>query len=111
MAEFDADGAVALGSESTFGTHRPNVPKLALDVSEACEALGVSWDFWQAHVAPEVRIVRRGRRKLVPVAELMRWLDENAELALNTGVDTLTSPKSPANRGVRARRAPGREAA
>jgi hypothetical protein len=57
-------------------------PRLALSVAEACAALGVSWDFWQEHIAPEVRVVRRGRRKLVSVAELERWLDRNAELLL-----------------------------
>ena len=63
------------------GKHK-SVARLALDVGEACAALGVGWDFWQEHVAPEVRIVRRGRRKLVAVAELTRWLEDNAELAL-----------------------------
>jgi hypothetical protein len=52
---------------------------LALNVEEACAALGVSWDFWAEHIAPEVRVVRRGRRKLVAVSELERWLDRNAE--------------------------------
>jgi acetyl-CoA carboxylase carboxyltransferase component len=56
---------------------------LALDVSECCAALGCSWDFWSEHVAPEVRIVRRGRRKLIAVAELERWLDENAHAVLD----------------------------
>lgn len=59
--------------------HISPVPRLALDVSEACEALGVSWDFWQAHIADDVRIVRRGRRKLIAITELQRWLDEHAE--------------------------------
>ena len=58
------------------------VPRLALSVEEACASLGVSWDFWAQHIAPELRIVRRGRRKLVSVTELQRWLDENAELVL-----------------------------
>ena len=58
------------------------VPRLALSVEEACAALGVSWDFWSEHVAPELRIVRRGRRKLVPVSELQRFLEHNAERAL-----------------------------
>ena len=58
------------------------VPRLALSVEEACAALGVSWDFWSEHVAPELRIVRRGRRKLVAVAELERWLAENGEQLL-----------------------------
>ena len=50
-----------------------------MNVEEACEALGVSWDFWKEYVAPEVRMVRRGRRKLIAVAELERWLERNAE--------------------------------
>ncbi len=81
-------------------------PRLALDVSEACAALGVSWDFWQQHVAAEVPIVRRGRRKLVPVRALEAWLDENAHSVVDTGVPTRTARKVPANRGVRASRAP-----
>ena len=53
--------------------------RLALSVSEACEALGVSWDFWSEYIAPEVRVVRRGRRKLIAVTELERWLERNGE--------------------------------
>lgn len=58
------------------------VPRLALNVEEACASLGVSWDFWQEHIAPDVCVVRRGRRKLVAVRELERWLAENAERVL-----------------------------
>jgi hypothetical protein len=64
-------------------TPTPVGRRLALNVEEACAALGVSWDFWHDHIAPEVRIVRRGRRKLVAVSELQRWLDRNSELALD----------------------------
>jgi hypothetical protein len=53
--------------------------RLALNVEEACAALGVPWDFWAEYVAPEVRVVRRGRRKLIAVAELERWLERNGE--------------------------------
>jgi len=60
------------------------LPKMALSIDEACAALGISWDLWNEHVAPEVRLVRLGRRRLVPVAELQRWLAEHAEL---DGVD------------------------
>jgi hypothetical protein len=71
---------------STFGPgERANpVPRLALSVDECCASLGCSWDFWNEHVAGEVKVVRRGRRKLIPIAELQRWLDENAELLLET---------------------------
>jgi hypothetical protein len=58
------------------------VPRLALNVEEACADLGVSWDFWQEHIAPDLHLVRRGRRKLVAVRELERWLEDNAEFAL-----------------------------
>lgn len=56
------------------------VPKLALSIEETCAALGISWDLWDQHVRPEVRMIRVGRRRLVPVAELQRWLAEHAEL-------------------------------
>lgn len=61
---------------------RPSSPPLALTVEGACTALGVSWDVWKEHIAPEVRIVRIGRRQLIPVAELERWLADHAESAL-----------------------------
>lgn len=67
-------------------------PRLALDVAESCEALGVSWDFWSEHVAPEVRIVRRGRRKLVPVRALEAWLDANAHAVLDPTGATQRDP-------------------
>ncbi len=58
------------------------VPRLALNVKEACAAIGVSWDVWKAQVEPDVRLVRLGTRKLVPIAELERWLAEHAETIL-----------------------------
>lgn len=56
--------------------------RLALSSTEAAAALGVSPDYFRQHVAPELRIVRRGRHRLVPVRELERWLDVNATRAL-----------------------------
>jgi excisionase family DNA binding protein len=61
---------------------KPQTPALALSVEQACAALGVSWDTWREHIEPDVRIVRLGRRKLVPVRELEKWLDEHASIAL-----------------------------
>jgi excisionase family DNA binding protein len=60
----------------------PEITRLALSKSEAAQALGVSVDFLERHVMHELRIVRRGRRRLVPVRELERWLDANAAFAL-----------------------------
>jgi len=61
---------------------KPSTPALALSVEQACAALGVSWDTWREHIEPEVRIVRIGRRKLIPLRELERWLADHAESTL-----------------------------
>ncbi len=58
------------------------LPRLALSPDEAAAALGVSRDYFDEHVARELRIVRRGRRKLIPVREIERWLDRSATLTL-----------------------------
>jgi excisionase family DNA binding protein len=71
------------------------VPRLALTKSEAAEALGVSVDFFEDHVMCELRIVRRGRRRLIPLAELMRWLEDSADRALP---DERQAPYSPSDR-------------
>lgn len=53
-------------------------PRLALSPDEAAAVLGVSRDYFDEHVIDELRIVRRGRRILVALAELERWLDRAA---------------------------------
>jgi hypothetical protein len=55
-----------------------SLPRLALTAMEAPAALGVSHDFFREHIAGELRWVRRGRKKLVSLRELERWLDANA---------------------------------
>lgn len=54
------------------------VPRVALRPEEAAEALGVSRDFFDASIAPDLRVIRRGRLKLYAVAELQRWATESA---------------------------------
>jgi hypothetical protein len=61
---------------------REAVPRLALSKAEAAASIGASVDFLEEHVLGELRVVRRGRRVFVPVAELSRWLDRNAALTL-----------------------------
>ena len=58
-------------------------PRFALSKAEAADALGVSVDFLEDHVMHELRVVRKGRRRLIPVKELVRWLDEQATTALD----------------------------
>ena len=56
--------------------------RLAYSKTEAAESLGVSVDYLEDHVWPDLRIVRRGRRCFVSIGELERWLDQNAERTL-----------------------------
>ena len=71
--------------------HRPSPPparrgrsnqRLAVTRAEAARALGVSINSFERHVQPELRIVRRGKLRLIPVSEIERWLEENATWTL-----------------------------
>ena len=53
-------------------------PRLAFSPDEAAAILGVSRDYLDEHVIDELRVVRRGRRILIALAELERWLDRSA---------------------------------
>jgi hypothetical protein len=55
------------------------IPRLALTREEAATAIGMSLDSFERHVQPTLRLVRLGRMRLVPIAELERWLEEHAE--------------------------------
>lgn len=63
---------------------RPSAPRLGLTVEEAAEAVGMSESSFKRHVQPELRIIRRGRLRIIPVAEIERWLLENATFAATT---------------------------
>jgi hypothetical protein len=49
--------------------------RLALSIVEASAAIGVSDDFFREHVLPELRVIYRGRRRLIAIRELERWLE------------------------------------
>jgi hypothetical protein len=53
--------------------------RIALSKTEVAEWIGCSVDFLDKHVWHELRVVRRGRRLLVPVREVERWMAANAE--------------------------------
>ena len=61
------------GEQSSVG-----VPRIALRREEAAAALGVSDDHFDARIKPELRVIRSGRLKLYPIAELERWAMESA---------------------------------
>jgi hypothetical protein len=74
MARFTTS---AVGRGQYAPTHR-----LAVTRAEAARALGVSINSFERHVQPELRIVRRGKLRLIPVREIERWLEENADWTL-----------------------------
>jgi hypothetical protein len=57
-----------------------------LTVEEAAEAVGMSESSFKRHVQPELRIVRRGSLRIIPVPEIEKWLEGNATLAGTTKV-------------------------
>jgi hypothetical protein len=61
---------------------RVQAGRLAVTRAEAARALGVSINSFERHVQPELKIVRRGKLRLIPVSEIERWLEENAEWTL-----------------------------
>lgn len=73
------DRRILSGPRSRAG----NVPRVTLTKPEAAAALGISVDSFKRHVQPELRIIRRGRMRLVPLRELERWATENAARALD----------------------------
>jgi excisionase family DNA binding protein len=58
------------------------IPRVALTPAEAAAALGVGPDFFDQNIRPELKVIRRGSKRLIPVAELERWCSENAERVL-----------------------------
>jgi excisionase family DNA binding protein len=61
---------------------RERSDRLALSLDEAAASLGVSRDYFDEHIRPELRVVRRGRRVLVAALELSRWLERSSARAL-----------------------------
>jgi excisionase family DNA binding protein len=83
-AHVNADRAVPTSSAKLRALRRARdghqaLPRLCVKPEEAAQMLGVSRDYFDEHVKSELRIVRRGSRTiLIPVAELVRWVEGNA---------------------------------
>lgn len=57
---------------------RDRVPRLAYTPSEAAAAIGVGRTTFYEEVLPELRVIRIGRLRLVPVRELENWTERRA---------------------------------
>jgi hypothetical protein len=53
------------------------IPRYALTPAEAAASIGVGPDFFDANVRPHLRLIREGRKVLVPTDEIQRWVAEN----------------------------------
>jgi hypothetical protein len=58
------------------------VPRIALTREEAAQAIGMSLTSFEQYVQADLRMIRRGKLRLVPVRELEAWCHENAERVL-----------------------------
>jgi hypothetical protein len=67
------------------------VPRLALTPTEAAAALGIGLTSFKKYVQPQLRIVRRGKLRVIPVSEVERWAEENAERVLDGTSEALWS--------------------
>jgi hypothetical protein len=61
----------------------PKPLRLAHPREEAAEMLGMSLDSFERYVQPDVKLVRRGRLRVVPHSELERWVEQNAKGVLD----------------------------
>jgi hypothetical protein len=67
--------AASVSDRAAVATVNP-VPRIALTQQEACVPFGCSKEFFVEHVGPYPPVVRQGRQRLFPVAELRRAVDE-----------------------------------
>jgi excisionase family DNA binding protein len=58
------------------------VTPLAVPPEQAAVLLSMSRDHFDRYVRDEMRLIRVGRKVLVPVKELERWIERNATLTL-----------------------------
>ena len=76
LAESPAAGAKRTAARKDA---KRELPRLSVKPDEAAAMLGVSRDYLDEHIKPELRIIRRGSKTiLIPVAELHRWLEKSA---------------------------------
>jgi excisionase family DNA binding protein len=72
----------APGSPSRKTAAIADVPRLGLTRAEAAASIGVSLDTFEKKIQPHLRLVRTGRRIIVPVSVLERYLERHAAMEL-----------------------------
>lgn len=55
---------------------------IAVSRETAAAMLAMSVDSFERHCQPELKIIRKGRMRLIPVSELIAWAERNAERTL-----------------------------
>jgi excisionase family DNA binding protein len=58
------------------------VPRIALTPDEAANSIGVGRSMFYEQILPELRVIRVGRKRLIPVRELETWTERNAARTL-----------------------------
>ncbi len=58
--------------------------RLAVGPVEAATALGVSVTYFTENIVADLRVIRRGRRVIIPIAELVRWMEREGESVSST---------------------------
>jgi excisionase family DNA binding protein len=74
--------------------------RLALSIDDAARVLSVSRDSFERHVMSEIRVVRVGRRLLVPVRELEAWVERSSAMPLVGEISHLRKAARPMERRV-----------
>jgi hypothetical protein len=52
--------------------------RVTIGIQEAADSLGISRNEFTKEVLPRLRVVKVGKRKLIPVRELEKWADTHA---------------------------------
>jgi excisionase family DNA binding protein len=60
----------------------PPIPRRALTPDEAATSIGVGRSFFYEHILPDLRVIRLGRKRLIPMRELEAWTERAASRIL-----------------------------
>jgi hypothetical protein len=70
---------LAAGRERVRAREASTVPRIGLTRAEAAASMGMSLTSFEQYVQPHLSIYRHGKLRIVPVAELERFLAEHSE--------------------------------